>query len=108
MFVVVTVFDTPSDMENIFSKVSNNRTEYDRSSVEMCLGSGEVLFDDPDAKFPWALCPVVSGEHEIFGIGRFVIFFVLTSRQREKYMEKNEKQVKLDQIASGMCTTRCP
>jgi len=26
--------------------------------------TSEVLFDDPDAKFPWGLCPVLSGEHQ--------------------------------------------
>lgn len=31
------------------------------------VNPGEVLFDDPDAKFPWGLCPVLSGEHQLFG-----------------------------------------
>jgi len=28
---------------------------------------GEVLFDEPDVEFPWNFCPVILGEHQIFG-----------------------------------------
>ena len=29
--------------------------------------SGEVLMDDPDAKFLWHLCPVLHGDHQRLG-----------------------------------------